>query len=153
MLREGPQPPKPQEFAESASQTDGYELAAAQTALTQSRNRQVRDFAQRMATEHEDMSRTLRDAAKAAGLEAPSPRVGGDQSRFLASLQSLRGDAFDREYARQQMLVHASATAILRSYAEKGSDENLRRWAAGAAPVVERHLQSARQLMQSLGGN
>ena len=151
MLKEGPQTPQPQAFAESAAQTDGYELSAAQTALTQSRNPRVRDFAQRMVTDHAATSRALREAAKADGLEPPRPRVGGDQSSFLATLQSLRGDAFDREYARQQMLAHASALATLRSYADKGSDGNLRRWAASTSPTIERHLQSARQLMQLLG--
>lgn len=150
MLKVGPQMPKPQEFAESMAQLDGFELAAAQTALTQSRNLQVRPFAQRMVTDHEDILRTLRDAAKTAGLEPPRPRVGGDQSSFLAGLQSLRGDAFDREYARQQMLVHASALATLRSYADKGSDGDLRRRVASTALLISRHLQSASQLLQSL---
>ncbi len=91
----------------------------------------------------------MRDAAKASGLEPPRPHVGGDQARFLASLQSLRGDEFDREYGRQQMLAHTSALTMMRSYAEKGSDSNLRRMAASSAPIIERHLQTARQLLQS----
>jgi putative membrane protein len=148
MLNEGPKTPKPQEFAQSAAQSDGYELAAAQTALAQSRNPQVRAFAERMITDHEQTARALRDAAKASGLEPPHPHVGGDQSRFLASLQSLRGEDFDREYGRQQMLAHTSALAMMRSYADKGSDANLRRMAAWSAPIIERHLQAARQLQQ-----
>jgi putative membrane protein len=149
MLNEGPKTPKPEEFAAFAAESDGYELTAAQTALAQSRNPQVRAFAQRMLSEHEDMARSLRDAAKAAGLTPPRPHVGGDQARFLSSLQSLRGDEFDREYGRQQMLAHASALAMMRGYAEKGSDENLRRLAAASAPIMDRHLQMARQLLQS----
>ena len=38
MLNEGPKTPKPQEFADTVAQSDGYELAAAQTALAQSRH-------------------------------------------------------------------------------------------------------------------
>ena len=150
MLHEGPMTPKPQEFAESVAQSDGYELAAAQTALAQSRNPQVRAFAGQMIADHENMARTLRDASKASGLEPPHPHVGADQARFLAGLQSLRGDEFDREYARQQMLAHTSALTTMRSYAAIGSDSNLRSLAASAAPVIEHHLQTARQLLQSL---
>ena len=65
MLNEGPKTPKPQEFAESVAQSDGYELAAAQTALAQSRNPRVRAFAERMLADHEHMERALGDAAKA----------------------------------------------------------------------------------------
>jgi putative membrane protein len=149
MLNEGPRMPKPQEFAESVAESDGYELAAAQTALAQSRNPQVRTFAERMIADHEQMAQALRDAAKASALEPPLPHVGGDQMRFLASLQSLRGNEFDREYGRQQMLAHTSALTTMRSYAEKGSDPNLRRMAASSVPIIERHLQTARQLLQS----
>lgn len=149
MTSEGPKTPKPQEFADSVAQSDGYELAAAQCALAQSRHPQVRAFAQRMIADHERMARELADAAKASGLKPPQPHVGGDQARFLGSLQSLRGEAFDREYGRQQMLAHASALVVLRGYAGKGTDANLRRVAASSVPVVEQHLQAARELQQS----
>lgn len=148
MLQEGPRPPGPEEFAQSAAQSDSYELAAAQAALAQSRNPRVRAFAERMIADHENMARALRDAVKASGLEPPHAHVGGDQARFLAALQSVRGVAFDGEYARQQVLVHSSALAMMRSYAEKGSDPNLRRMASSAAPAIERHLASARQMLQ-----
>jgi putative membrane protein len=150
LLNEGLKTPKPEEFAGSVAQSDGYELAAAQIALAQSRNPQVRAFAERMVADHESMARDLRDAAKASGLEPPMPHGGGDQARFLASLQSLRGNEVDREYGRQQMLAHTSALTVMQSYAEKGSDSNFRRMAASSSPVIERHLQSARQLLQSL---
>ena len=150
MLHEGPQPLKPAEFAESAAQSDGYELAAAQTALGQSRNPQVRAFAERMVADHLILANALRDAASASGLRPPNPHVGGDQARFLASLQSARGVEFDREYGRQQVLAHTSALTVMRTYAEKGSDPNLRQMATTAASIVERHLQTARQLQQSL---
>jgi putative membrane protein len=149
MLDEGPRTPPPQEFANSVAQSDGYELAAARTALAESRNAQVRAFAERMIADHERMSQSLQDAARASGLEPPRPHVGGDQMRFLASLQSLRGDEFDREYGRQQMLAHTSALTMMRGYAEKGTDPNLRRLAAASAPTIEHHLQAARQLMQA----
>jgi hypothetical protein len=65
---------------------------------------------------------------------------------FLASLQSLRGSDFDREYARQQVLAHTSALTTMRSYAASGSDANLRRAAAFVMPIIERHLLLARQM-------
>jgi putative membrane protein len=148
MLNEGLKTPKPEEFAGSVAQSDGYEVAAAQTALAQSLNPQVRAFAKRMIADHQRMALEIREAAKASGLEPPQLHVGGDQARFLASLQSLRGDAFDREYGRQQMLAHTSALTTMRSYAEKGSDANMRRVAASSVPIIERHLQMARQMLQ-----
>lgn len=152
MLHEGPRPPTPEEFAQAAARSDGYELAAARTALAQSRNPQVRAFAGQMVTDHIRTAQALSEAASASGLEPPTPHVGGDQASFLSSLQSLRGERFDREYARQQVLAHAGALTTMRGYGDKGSDPNLRRVAASAAPVIEHHLQMARQMKDALGG-
>lgn len=152
MLNEGPRPPNPQEFAQSAAQSDGYELAAAQNALAQSRSPQVRMFAEQMLADHARIGKAMRDAALASGLAPPQPHVGGEQMRFLASLQSLRGADFDREYARQQVLAHTSALTTMRSYAAKGSDSNLRRAATFVAPIVDHHLQMARRMNATLGG-
>ena len=151
MLNEGPKTPTPQEFAQSAAQSDGYELVAAQAALAQSRSSQVRMFAEQMLADHARIGQALRDAALASGLTPPQPHVGGDQMRFVASLQALRGIDFDREYARQQVLAHTSALTTMRGYATKGSDTNLRRAAATAVPVIEHHLQMARQMKDALG--
>ena len=48
MTEEAPQglkPPSPQDFAQTAAQADGYEIAAAHTALAQSREARVLAFA------------------------------------------------------------------------------------------------------------
>ena len=151
MLNEGPRVSNPQEFAQSVAQSQGYELIAARCALAQSRSPQVRMFAERMLVDHARIGKAMHEAALASGLVPPQPHVGGDQMRFLASLQSLRGTGFDREYARQQMLVHTSASTTMRSYAAKGSDANLRRSALVAIPIIEHHLQMARQMKDALG--
>lgn len=150
MLNQGPKPPTPEQFAGAVAQSSGYELAAAQAALAQSRSLKVRTFAERMIADHKHMAQALGDASRAAGLQPPKPYVGSDQARFLSALQSLRGEEFDREYGRQQMLAHVSALTVMRGYAEQGSDPDLRRFAAGSAPMIERHLQDAGELLRSL---
>jgi putative membrane protein len=152
MLNQGPQAPTPMELAQAAAQSDGFEIAAAQAALAQSRNPQVRKFADQMLADHARVGQAFRDASSASGLVPVQPHVGGDQMRFLAGLQSLRDLDFDREYARQQVLAHTSALVTMRTYAAMGSDANLRGAAAFAVPIVEHHLQMARQMMAALAG-
>jgi putative membrane protein len=151
MLNEGPGTPTPREFIQSAAESAGYESAAAEDALAQSRSPQVRKFAEQMLAAHARIVEAVRDAALASGLAPPQPHVGGDPMRFLASLQSLRGIDFDREYARQQVLAHTSALTTMRSYAATGSDENLRRAAAFAMPIIDHHLRLARDMKDVLG--
>ena len=96
-----------------AAQSDQYEIQAAEDALGQSQNPQVRAFAQRMIADHTRSGEAVRQAAMASGLTSPPPAMDSDQAALLAALQSLRGPDFDRTYAKQQVLAHEQALAVV----------------------------------------
>lgn len=143
--------PSPQDFAFAVAQADAYEIAAGKDALAQSRNPQIRAFAEQMVTDHGRSVTTLGQVARTSGFEPPRPIVGADQARLLMALQALRGEAFDRAYSRQQVLAHTQAMTVMRSYAASGSDANLRRLAQSSIPMIEGHLQRAREIAATLG--
>lgn len=87
------------EYVNAVAQSDAFERLEATTALALSKSGAVRAFATRMLSEHEDSSQKLAKAVSLAGLEPSQPGISGDQSAFLAALQSARGDAFDCLYA------------------------------------------------------
>jgi putative membrane protein len=143
------QPPgsrQTRDFVQAAAQSDKFEILEATTALAQSRNPQVRSFAQAMIEAHRQASADLRQAVTRAGLEQPNPGVSGDQSAFLAALQSARGGDFDTLYIRQQILAHHAALAVEQGYAGSGDDPAIRQVAVSAVPVISVHLQMADQI-------
>jgi putative membrane protein len=148
-----PIPPAAADFAMSAAQSDQYEIHAAQDAITQSQNPSVRAFAQAMIQDHTRTSASLRQAAVSSGLTPPPPAMSSDQAAMLAALQGLRGADFDKTYARQQVLAHHQALAVDQSYANAGTDANLRKAAQSAVPVIRRHLSMAQALSTGLGGS
>ena len=143
-------PPPPQDFMMSASQSDAYEVDAGRTAAVQSRDERVRAFAQEMILDHSRTSEELRQAAMTSGLPLTEPGLSSDQAKLLSSLQSLRGQEFDRAYARQQTLAHAQAVAVAESFAAAGLDPNLRKAATSALPMIRDHLKKARELEEKL---
>jgi len=146
-------PPPPREFAMDAAQSDQYEIAAAEDALGQSQNPQVRAFAQRMIDDHTRSGEALRQAAIASGLPPPPHAMDSDQAVLLAALQSLRGPDFDRTYAKQQVLAHRQALAVEQSFASEGTDPNLRRVARSSVPMIQQHLELAQQMRAAVGGS
>ena len=96
------------EFVEAAGQSDAFQMLESRTALAESKDPQVRDFAERMIREHGGTAEALRQATAQSGLAPPPMQVGSGQAQFLAALQSLRGREFDRAYLRQQALAHRS---------------------------------------------
>lgn len=145
-------PPTSLDFAQAAAQSDEYELLAARTALAESRNARIKDFAQHMVDAHTRMADRLRQAIQASSLPAPPPALSGDQSRMLSALQSLRGDDFDKTYIRQQVVAHSQALAVERSYAGAGTDPNLRTLAQSSVLLTQEHLRSATEIRAALGG-
>jgi putative membrane protein len=148
-----PIPPTAADFALSAAQSDQYEITAAQDAVVQSQNPQIRAFAQEMIQDHTRSSASLRQAATASGLPPPPQAMSSDQASMLSALQSLRGADFDKTYARQQVLAHNQAVAVAQSYATAGSDPNLRKAAQSAVPMIQHHLAEAQQISTALGGS
>lgn len=148
-----PPPPMPtQAFLQAAAGSDQFEISEAQTALGQSRNPQVRAFAQTMIRDHAQDAQGLRQAATSGALQPPKMAMSGDQARMLGAIQSLRGQAFDKAYARQQVLAHVEALAVTRGYATGGADQGVRQAAQSAVPMIQRHLEMAQQLEAATGG-
>ena len=147
-----PIPPSPKDFVMAASQSDQYEILAAHLALVQAQDPHVRAFAEGMIQDHTRLTADLRQAAKAAGLPPVGLGMSSDQAAFLSGLQSLRGAEFDKAYARQQELMHAQAVAVEGSFAEMGTEANLKRAAQAALPLIQDHLTMARQLRVDVGG-
>ena len=144
-------PPAPADFAMSAAQSDQYEILAAQDAITQSQNASIRAFAQQMIQNHTKSSADLRQAAAASGMKPPPPAMSSDQALMLSALQSLRGADFDKTYARQQVLAHTQALAVEQSFATSGSDPNFRKVAQSGVPMIQHHLEMAKQISAALG--
>ena len=115
---------------------DTYEIMAATSALAASQNPQVIAFARQMIHDHEGTSRALAQAAASAGLKPPPQIVGSAQAPLLANLQSQRGEAFDRNYIKQQVLAHYAALVVQQMYAASGDTPAIRQVAMAAVPVI-----------------
>ena len=139
------------EFVQAAASADQFEILAAETALTQSSNPDVRAFAARMIQDHQQTGRALRDAAARSGLNPPETAMSGDQAQWLGALQSVNGNAFDALYLKQQLLAHRSALVVEQMYAKSGDDPDVRQSATSAVPLVSSHVEMATQAAAKLG--
>ncbi len=59
---------------------------------------------------------------------------------MVEHLENAPDDAFDSTYLDQQVLAHEETVSLMRSYSQGGDNAQLRSYASGTLPVVERHL-------------
>jgi putative membrane protein len=140
-------------YIAAAGQSDTFEMLEADTALTQSKDPQVRAFAEQMLRDHAQLSQALSQAAASAGVMPPPTIVGADQAPLLAGLQSLSGADFDRAYWQHQALAHRSALTVTQHYAANGDSAPVRRAASAAIPIITAHLSMAEQMQAQFQGS
>lgn len=130
-----------------------FEIEASRLALERSRNQRVRDFAQRMITQHTSADQQL----MRLGTNAETSTYAGELQRTgqqtIQSLRSYSNAAFDRAYIDNQVTMHQWLLSNLDSAFIPGTRGSLRRELEHTRTMVSQHLAAARDIRNSLGNN
>lgn len=128
-----------------------FEIEASRLALERSRNQRVREFAQRMITDHQAGDQRLLHAHR----NAETSEYAGDLQRTgqqtIQSLRSYSNTSFDRAYMDNQITMHTWMLANLDSAFIPASRGSLRRALQDTRNTVSQHLTMARDIRNSLG--
>jgi putative membrane protein len=125
-------------FRRMANSTNLFEIQSSRMALQRSRNPAVRRFAQQMLADH-----TRATAALAQFNYDTPPALDPRHAGMLQQLSAARGRAFDRLYARMQVMAHQETVALFSTYAQTGEWWELRQFAGQTVPRMQAHLQMA----------
>lgn len=136
-----------QQFANTASASDAFEIQSSQLAATNASSKAVKSFAQHMVDAHTASTAKLKTAAASASPAiTPDATLSADQQQKLADLKSKTGAAFDSVYIDDQIAAHQSALDGLKSYSASGAVLALKDFATQMIPTVTAHLNSANAL-------
>ena len=126
-------------FVSNASQSDMYEIQAAQIAEKRSQNADIKAFAKMMVKDHTATMKAMGPLATAAG-QAPADKLDDRRQGFIDHLNKASDADFDKTYVDQQVAAHKEALDLMNGYAKDGSDAGLKGGAASTAPKVQMHL-------------
>lgn len=137
------------DYVKLAADSDMYEIQSSRLALTKSKRDDVKAFAQQMITDHTGTSKALMAALKNNDrtIARPSTQLSSANAAKLALLKKAPKATFDDMYLQQQAQAHQAAWALHKGYATDGTDPALKQVASTAVPVIERHLQHAKQML------
>jgi putative membrane protein len=134
-------------FMAQAASANEFEIESAQLALQASQNPGVQSFANMLIADHTAMGQQMAAAAAAAHLPPPSPTLLPAQQAMLDQLRAAgSGYAFDQAFQQAQIQAHQQGIALMQNYSTGGDVPALRTLAAGAIPVMQRHLAMAQSL-------
>jgi putative membrane protein len=137
-------PPPPAVFVAKAAQDGMTEVELGKVALDKSKDAKVREFAQRMVTDHTKANRELAGIAKQKGIEPPK-KLDSEHQSMVKMLQAKDGEAFDAEYSRHMNMDHDKAIDLFEA-ASQSSDADLAGFATKTLPTLKEHKQMATKL-------
>ena len=138
----------------AANQVD---IDAGNLAKERATDPRVKEFAQRMITDHSGVNQAASDLVGKLGVTPePNPtsqQLTSDGEAKLAELQGQSGAAFDRAYIANEVAYHqAVLDAIDQTLIPSAQNGELKALLEQTRPAVQAHLDHARQLQTSLGG-
>jgi putative membrane protein len=136
-------------FMQIGGEADVYEVTSSEIAMKRATSPDVKRFASMLVEHHTLTTNVLLTQAKAAGLAPPPAVLGQGKRELIDALLTAPAADFDRVYLSQQVPAHEQALKLHSAYAASGDTAALKVAAAGAVPIVERHLAEARRLLNA----
>jgi len=156
------------EFISNMAIAGMAEVQLGKVAAERGQDPDVKAFGQIMVRDHTKAGEELKQVASKAGVQLPAQL--DDKHRELADrLMKLQGQEFDREYMKamvdghddvhEQLLQQAgwistrndtSVPAAVGTSGSTSDDSGVRQWAMKALPVVQQHLQRAREIREKV---
>lgn len=135
-----------------ANQTD---IDYGKIALSKSTTKEIRDFAERMVTDHGAVQKSVIALATKLKLtpeeNATSKGVKDNAVRVTAKLKSLNGKAFDRFYIDNEVAFHKQVTDALQTVLiPNANNADLKSALVDSQALFLKHLEHARQIQASI---
>lgn len=138
-------------FIRDAAQSGAAEIAKARVALQRSRNPAIREFAQVIVRDHQDVNARLAQIARAKGVAMP-PTPSAKQLRAVRDLQGAAARDFDARFLRQMVDDHQKAIDQF-GHEVKGrhQDSDLKEFAQQTLAKLQQHMSEAIRLQKEMG--
>jgi putative membrane protein len=111
----------------------------------------VKQFGARMVQDHSASINQLTTLASSKGV-TPPPQLDPKHAQMRDKLFTMRGAEFDRAYMQGMVEDHDKTVKLFQQQAQRGADQDLKRFADATLPAIEEHNKMAREIVKSFAG-
>jgi putative membrane protein len=133
------------EFMTKAAEGSMAEVALGTEVSQKATTPEVKSLADRMVTDHTKANDELKSLAAKKGVMLPSDIDKSDKNE-QAKLAKLSGKQLDKEYADHMVKDHEKDLKEFQKAAKDAKDPELKSWAAKMVPILQEHLNEAKQV-------
>jgi putative membrane protein len=139
-----------QHFVMEAYEGGMAEVALGQLATEKASNPKVKEFGQRMVTDHGKANDELKTVAASKNITLPT-KLNAKNQATKDRLSKLSGSAFDHAYINDMVKDHQGDAAAFHKAATTAQDPDVKAWATKTGAVVDEHLKMAQDIQKELG--
>jgi len=133
---------KAKQFIQETAQGNQAELALAELAQQKAQNSEVKQLAQHIQKDHQQVGQKLQTIAQAHGI-VPDKELSFFQKRAQGKLEKLTGAEFDKEYSRLMLEEHVKEINRFEKAAKEIQETDVKQFAQEIAPKLRQHLEHA----------
>jgi putative membrane protein len=139
-------------FAREAAIGGMAEVELGNLAKQKASSSDVKQFGDRMVTDHNKGGEELMQWAQSKNLTLPA-ELDAKHKALRDRLAKLPTDAFDRQYMNEMVMDHQHDVMAFKREASSGKDADLKAWAARTLPTLEEHLKMAKDAAMKVGAS
>ena len=139
-------------FAREAAIGGMAEVELGNLAKQKASSSDVKQFGDRMVTDHGKGGEELKQWAQSKNITLPA-ELDAKHKALRDRLAKLPTDAFDRQYMNEMVMDHQHDVMAFKREASSGKDADLKAWAARTLPTLEEHLKMAKDAAMKVGAS
>ena len=137
-------------FISSAAEANLVEIDMAKMVGQKSTDPAVKDFANRMVTDHTQASQKLASVAEMNGVKLPTEETATERNEKI-ELQKLSGTQLNDAYLGDELQDHKEAISAFENEIEHGQNQEAKNYAEQTLPTLQDHIRIAEDIAGRLG--
>jgi putative membrane protein len=139
-------------FIRDAVSANRMEVRLGQLAQTRATNAAVKQFGQRMITDHSRMEDQVNSVVVNTGV-AFTPSINAQHQATINRLERVSGSEFDRAYMNAMIQGHQEDVSRFQAQSQSARSVQVRNLAINSLPVLQQHLSLAVQVGSQVGAD
>lgn len=131
------------EFMMRAAQGGMAEVEMGRMTKDKASSQTVKDFGDRLITDHTKANDELKEIANKNGVDLPA-EVDAKHRPELERLANLTGNKFDEQFMKTALRDHEKDTVEFQKEIDNGQNPDVKSFASKTLPIIQEHLRMAR---------
>jgi putative membrane protein len=139
-----------QNFLMNAARGNLFEVRMGNLAMQKASSNEVKEFGQRIVTDHSQAEQKLDQMATAMNFTLPH-EVSPEQQSEINHVEKASGKDFDREFMKMMVIDHMRDISAFERAASEATNAAVKQFAAQTLPTLKEHAKLAREVAAKVG--